>query len=151
MDHRAGAAPVFIGRDREVAELLAGLDDAVAGYGRLFLLGGEPGIGKSRLADEVASRARQQGIVVASGRCWEAGGAPPYWPWVQVMRAYLRGRDAEAVRQAIGVAAVDVAQLLPEIRGSFAGLPAPPTVDADSARFQLFDSTTSFSVARRSV
>ena len=56
----------------------------------------------------------------------------------------LARSDAEAVRQTIGSAAVDVAQLLPEIRRPFADLPAPPNVDADSARFQLFDSITSF-------
>ena len=80
----------FVGRERELAELTAGLDDALAGRGRLFLLVGEPGIGKSRLAEELAARARARGALVLVGRCWEAGGAPAYWPWVQSLRAYVR-------------------------------------------------------------
>ena len=117
-----------------MAELLGGLEDAAAGMGRLFLLAGEPGIGKSRLADEAASRARQRGIRVASGRCWEAGGAPAYWPWVQIMRAFLRGQQADAVRQAVGAGAVDIAQMLPEIRDWFPDLPMNAAVDPDSGR-----------------
>src|ERR671930_401160 len=66
----------FVGREPELAELMAGLDDALAGRGRLFLVVGEPGIGKSRLADEVMRHARARGARVLVGRCWEAGGAP---------------------------------------------------------------------------
>src|SRR5439155_19588524 len=92
-----GRAPgaVFVGRERELAELFAGLDDAFAGRGRLFLLAGEPGIGKSRLADELAHRARQQGADVFVGRCWEAGGAPAFWPWSQALRTRARRRTPE--------------------------------------------------------
>ena len=85
---RQGAA--FVGRGRELAELVGGLDDAFAGRGRLFLLAGEPGIGKSRLAEELIAAAEERGAQVLVGRCWEAGGAPAYWPWVQSLRAYVR-------------------------------------------------------------
>jgi predicted ATPase len=68
---------LFVGRHAELATLVAGLDAAVASQGRLFLLAGEPGIGKSRLADELASYARARDARVLWGRCWEAGGAPP--------------------------------------------------------------------------
>jgi DNA-binding SARP family transcriptional activator len=76
-------ASIFVGREAELTELLAGLDDAFAGRGRLFLLTGEPGIGKSRLADDVITHARVRGARILVGRCWEAGGAPAYWPWVE--------------------------------------------------------------------
>src|SRR5215472_1877413 len=65
MQERPRAAPVLVGRDGELGELLAGLDDTASGRGRLFLLAGEPGIGKSRLADEAAARARDRGFKVA--------------------------------------------------------------------------------------
>jgi predicted ATPase len=81
-DRLRAAPPALVGRDGELGELLAGLDDVAAGSGRLFLLAGDPGIGKSRLAHEAAARARDRGFKVAWGRCWEAGGAPAYWPWV---------------------------------------------------------------------
>jgi DNA-binding SARP family transcriptional activator len=71
---------VFVGRERELAELLACLDDTLAGRARLALVAGEPGIGKSRLLEELGARARSRGADVILGRCWEAGGAPAYWP-----------------------------------------------------------------------
>jgi len=58
----ASAAVGFVGRDREMVELIGGLDNAKAGRGRLFLLGGDPGIGKSRLADETAAQAQMLGF-----------------------------------------------------------------------------------------
>ena len=83
----------FVGRERELGVLHGALDDALAGNGRLVLVGGEPGIGKSRLAEELAPPRPARGARVCVGRCWEAGGAPAYWPWVQALRAYsARGR-----------------------------------------------------------
>src|SRR5206468_2468088 len=84
-----GVSGAFVGRQAELNDLRAGLEAAIAGHGRLFLLSGEPGIGKSRLADELTREARTRGAMVLSGRCWEAGGAPAYWPWVQSLRAYV--------------------------------------------------------------
>jgi tetratricopeptide (TPR) repeat protein len=135
---------VFVGRERELGELLRGLEDAVAGRGRLFLIAGEPGIGKSRLADEVAAQARASGNVVLSGRCWEAGGAPAYWPWVQSIRAYVRGTEPEELRSQLGSAAHDLTQLLPELRDLAIDAFESPALDPDAARFRLFDSVATF-------
>jgi DNA-binding SARP family transcriptional activator len=134
----------FLGRDRELAELLAGLEDAIGGRGRLFLVAGEPGIGKSRLAEELTVRARARGAHVLVGRAWEAGGAPAFWPWVQALRSYVRETSPDALHAQLGSGAADVAQILPELRELFPDLPALPPLDADSARFRLFDSTASF-------
>src|SRR5207248_877807 len=82
-------APVFVGRERELAGLPRRLKGALDGHGTLCLVAGEPGIGKSRLADELGKRARERGAHVLWGRCWEAGGAPAYWPWVQSLRTYV--------------------------------------------------------------
>ena len=94
---------LLVGRERELAELLDAFDEAATGRGRLMLIGGEPGIGKSRLADELASRARQGGFQVLWGRAWEDAGAPPYWPWIQALRVYLRSTPIDAVRQDHGI------------------------------------------------
>jgi DNA-binding SARP family transcriptional activator len=134
----------FVGRERELDELLVGLEDAVAGHGRLFLLVGEPGIGKSRLADELIGRARARGARVLVGRCWEAGGAPAYWPWVQSMRACVRETDPETLRAQLGTGASDLAQLLPELRELFPDLPEPPVIESGGARFRLFEASSSF-------
>src|SRR5918992_1226538 len=134
----------FVGRERELAELIAGLDDAFAGRGRVFLLGGEPGIGKSGLAEELSARARGRGARVLVGRCWEAGGAPAYWPWVQSLRPYVRESDAQTLRAHLREGASDVAQLLPEIHDVLGDLPPAPPLESEGARFRLFDSLTAF-------
>ena len=140
MDNRTQAGAVFVGRQRELGTLLEGLESAVAGRGRLILVGGEPGIGKSRLADELAGMARDRGIGVLWGRGWEDAGAPAYWPWVQALRTLLRTETPEAIRGYLGSGAADVAQILPELRTILPDLPSR-SPDSDAARFQLFDST----------
>jgi eukaryotic-like serine/threonine-protein kinase len=135
---------LFLGREAELAALVGALDGAVGGLGGLVLIGGEPGIGKSRLADEVAGHARDRGFLVLWGRAWEDAGAPAYWPWIQILRSYLRQTDADAARTQLGTGAADIAHMLPEVRDLFPELQQPQTVDSDAARFQLFDSTATF-------
>src|ERR687887_460753 len=134
----------FVGREPELAELMAGLDDAFAGRGRLFLVVGEPGIGKSRLAEEVMRHARARGARVLVGRCWEAGGAPPYWPWVQALRAHVRDTDSAALLAHLGAGAAQLAQIVPELRQRFPDLPEPPALESEAARFRLFEATAEF-------
>jgi DNA-binding SARP family transcriptional activator len=133
----------FVGRDSELAALVAGLDDAFAGRGRIFLLVGEPGIGKSRLAEELIACAESRGARVLVGRCWEAGGAPAYWPWVQSLRAYLREAPSDLLLPELGVGAADLAEILPELREHFPDLPEAPSPGAEGARFRLFEAATS--------
>ena len=75
------------GRAEVLAQARVLLERAISGEGRLLLITGEPGIGKSRVAEHVAHEAGGRGARVAWGRCWEAGGAPAYWPWVQIFRS----------------------------------------------------------------
>ena len=138
------ARGAFVGREAELDELLAGLDDVVAGRGRLFLLAGEPGIGKSRLADELIRHARRRGVEVLVGRCWEAGGAPAYWPWVQSLRSHIREAGHELLRAELSAGAAELAQILPELREIFSGLPEPVGVESEGARFRLFDAAGQF-------
>lgn len=85
---------VFVGRQEEIAALQASLDDTLAGRGRLVLLAGEPGIGKTRTADEIATYAHQHHVQALVGRCYEGDGAPAFWPWIQMMRAYVEVEKA---------------------------------------------------------
>ncbi len=78
---------MFVGRDRELAEIVAALPGGDRSAGGLWLVTGEPGIGKTRLAVEVASAARRHGSKVTWGRCWEAGGAPAFWPWREALES----------------------------------------------------------------
>ena len=143
---RAGrrAAGAFVGRDRELTEVLAAFDDARSGTGRLVLLTGEPGIGKSRLADELAAHAHARGATVLWGRCWEAGGAPAYWPWVQALRSYVRDRERETLRRQLGNGTPDLAHLLPDLRELFPDVSEPQDLESEGARFRLFDAVATF-------
>ena len=75
--------------------------------------------------------AGSRGARILTGRCWEAGGAPAYWPWVQSLRAYVRETAPELLRAQLGTGAVELAQILPELREILPGLPEPPSLDAD--------------------
>ena len=86
-------SPLFVGRVAELRQLEAALASALAGRGRLVMVTGEAGIGKTRLTNELSQRARERGAAVLIGRCYEGEGAPPYWPWVQVVRALIADRE----------------------------------------------------------
>jgi DNA-binding SARP family transcriptional activator len=144
LEDRAESSAHFVGRGRELAELDAALEGAFSGHGSIYLIGGEPGIGKSRLADELARRAREGETRVLWGRCWEAGGAPAYWPWVQALRAYIADVDTESLRLRLGPRGSEIAQLLPELRERFPDLPVPASPESEGARFRLFDATANF-------
>ena len=136
----------FVGRKREFEELRRGLDDVLAGNGRLFLIAGEPGIGKTRLADELAQAAVGRGVQPIWGRCWEGGGASAYWPWRQVIRTRLRMGNVSPLIAELGSCATDLAIIAPEaqtyIAKDLAAAPLPN--DPEQARFRLFDSLSTF-------
>lgn len=134
----------FLGRERETHELRAGIDDAVGRRGRIVLVSGESGIGKTRLASEAAAYAALRGAQVLWGRCYAGAGAPAYWPWVQVIRDYARGHDAETVASDLGSGAFEIAQIVSEIRERIPEIPESPPLDAEQARFRLFDSVSRF-------
>src|ERR1700730_15896009 len=75
----------FVGRQHELRELCAYVDEARNGTGRAVIVSGEGGIGKTRLCEELASVARDADAGVAWTACWESGGFPPFWPWRQVI------------------------------------------------------------------
>ena len=132
----------FVGRERELAALAVGLGEAAAGGGRLFLLGGEPGIGKSRLAEEIAGMAREREMRVLWGRCWEVAGAPPHWPWVQSLRVLLRGCEPAQLERLLGKGAEPLSELLPELRELLPQLAGAAVGDSDTARFRLWDAVS---------
>ncbi|HYW03213.1 MAG TPA: AAA family ATPase, partial [Gammaproteobacteria bacterium] len=130
----------FVGRDDELLALHEALGRAASGQGRLFLIGGEPGIGKSRLAQECAMHAAGLGFQVLWGRCLEDPGAPPYWPWLQLLRAWLNAIDDAHLEEAVGEDGIVLLDLLPELGRRLPGLKQePPLADATHARFRLFE------------
>ncbi|XYH94189.1 ATP-binding protein [Sorangium sp. So ce1128] len=79
----------WVGRDQELSLLDDLLGSSLAGRGSSALVAGEPGIGKTRLLEELAERASARGFAVAWGRGWELGQAPSFWPWLEILRALL--------------------------------------------------------------
>jgi predicted ATPase/DNA-binding CsgD family transcriptional regulator len=134
----------FVGREAELAALAADLDAAAGGRGGVVLLAGEPGIGKTRLAEELVAQATAKGAMVLWGRCWEGEGAPAFWPWVQIVRAYVEAADPAVLRQDMGAGAADIAQVVPAVRERLPDLPTPPPVEPEAARFRAFDSLAGF-------
>ena len=130
-----------VGRDRELGELVAALEAARSGLGSLVQLVGEPGIGKTTLVRAFGDIATDQGATVVWGRCWEGGGAPAYWPWVQVVRAVLELLDDQAVAPTLAPARL-LAQILPELRTVGEASVAQPPEPPEHARFALFDAVS---------
>jgi tetratricopeptide (TPR) repeat protein len=140
----AGEVAPLVGRDRELAQFDAALAEARTGRGRLFLVLGEPGIGKTRLAEAVASRGEAQGMLPLWGRAWESAGAPAYWPWTQLLRSLAGTRDTNALEAELGLGARWLVQVLPELSQRMPGIGPPRTSRAEKARFALFDAVASF-------
>ena len=91
-----GRAP-FVGRVDEMRLLDEVLERTSSGEGSVVLVTGEAGIGKTRLADELLSRAAGMGLRTLWGRSWEGDGAPPFWPWIQALRGLLEAPAARDV------------------------------------------------------
>lgn len=130
----AGRMRPFVGRGQELADLASALEEAASGGGSLVIVTGEPGIGKTRLMSELARVAAQRSLRVATGRCWEEGGAPPYWPWIQVIRA-LGG---------------DLDELVVPAGSKAARRLAPTAVAPEGERLRLFDAVGRFLTAASS-
>jgi tetratricopeptide (TPR) repeat protein len=127
----------IVGRTSEIARLSEAIEGAAEGRGSVWFLSGEPGIGKSRLAEEVGRLARERGMRSFWGRCWEAGGAPAYWPWVQVLRAVLRTAEPGQVDPYLGT----LSQILPELPGDGTAS-ASEGLGPEQARFRLMDAVS---------
>ena len=130
----------LVGRECEMATLRAGLDDATSGRGRLFLISGEPGIGKTRLADELAVLADAKGMALLVGHCSERDEAVAYLPFVEILENFIdRASTPDALRTALGEQGPELARLLPRLKNILPGLPPPLDLPPAQARRQLFN------------
>jgi class 3 adenylate cyclase/tetratricopeptide (TPR) repeat protein len=134
----------FVGREAERAELRRCVEQAANGQGALVVIGGEPGVGKTRLAEEMALEARQRGLLTLVGHCYETEGAPPYIPFVEIVEASARLVPPEALRDALGESAPEVAKLMPELRRTIPDIPSPPELPPEQERRYLFNGMRDF-------
>lgn len=134
----------LIGRERPLADLQVALASATSGRGRSVFLIGESGIGKSRLAEELVEIASRQAVTVRTGRCWENETAPPFWPWIQLLREEAHHLESLEIRERVGSGVELLAKLFSDSskEASDVGLATPQISDLE--RFQLFDSVARF-------
>ena len=136
---------VFVGRDEQMAVLRSGLEETMSGRGRFLMIEGEPGIGKSRIAHELAVYARERGAKVLWGRADEKGASTAYWPWVQAIRSHVQNTDGEQLERELGEGAAEIAVIVADVRQKLAGLEPPPDMDdPDQPSFRLYEALTSF-------
>src|SRR5262245_47729232 len=141
------ASTPFVGRAEEMARIASFLHRAQAGEGALVMVVGEPGIGKTRLAEEVAELARRERTCVLAGRCYEGEWAPPYGPFVEAIEMYARAVTPDELRRALGPGAPPLARLVPSLRDRLPDLPEPVPLQADEERFRLLDAVSQLLIA----
>jgi DNA-binding SARP family transcriptional activator len=137
----------FTGRDGELDRLRAHMDEAAAGRGGVTMVMGEPGIGKTRLAEELSAEARHQGWSVLWGRCYEGSWTPPYTPFVEAIDSLVTGADPKELRADLGGGGPALARLVATVRARLPDLPDPLAVEPDEERFRLLDAATQLLLA----
>ncbi len=144
--HGPSAARITPWTDREVeVEVLNGaLKDAAAGRGRVIALSGEPGIGKTRLAEETARRASARGFRTLHGRGIQDQVGIPYGPWAEAVRGLVRDAPDPMVYKLCTKCQAAVVQLVPELAARVGPGPPPPALEPEQARLAFFEGVTQF-------
>src|SRR5207253_2254200 len=120
------------------ADLIARLDAMERGRGGLVLIAGEPGVGKTRLTEELLLEARRRGHFCVVGHCYEMEGAPPYLPFVEQTDYASRVAPPGRFRAALGNGAAEIARIIPSLRQLFPDIGPPLDLPADQQRHILF-------------
>lgn len=142
-DIRAARRRGFVGRDAERSRLDEMLERARRGRGGLVLLGGEPGVGKTRLASEILEDGRERGLLALAGHASEDQTAP-FLIATEILEAMVRLVPAPELRQMLGSSASELSRLLPELRQRYADLQEPVQMPPEMQQRQLFRSVLEF-------
>ena len=135
----------FVGRVKELAVLKDAVEAAIEGRGGLVMVAAkEPGVGRTRLADEVSVYFGLRAGQVLVGHCHEAESSLPYLPFVEAIRSYVASEPVDALREELGEGASDVARLVSDIRRRLPDLPSTPPPEGEEERYRLFESVSSF-------
>jgi len=131
----------FVGRETERHAIRAAIDRALSGHGSLVMLGGGPGMGKSRLAMELAEYASRVGFRCLVGHCYERDEPFPYLPFVEIIESGLaQAASLDDFRLRLGDNAAELAQLAPSLRRVFPDIPQPLELPPAQKRRYIFQS-----------
>ena len=134
----------FVGRAEELEGLKALFDETLSGKGRLVMVVGEPGIGKTRLTEELGVYTAVRGAQVCWGHCYEGELGVPYLPFVEALRTYVRDKGDDELRAELSTGAPEVATIVSDLRVRFPDLPVSPALDGDAERMRLFEGVSAF-------
>ncbi len=134
----------LIDREEELASLKSALESVLSGRGQVVLVDGEPGIGKTRLVDELLVYARLRGCLAAVGRCYEQEVNVPYLPFADALRTLLQGIPDDRLTAAAGLFASELVKLVPDLAQRIPGLVPSPPLEPDQERLRLYQSITRF-------
>jgi tetratricopeptide (TPR) repeat protein len=134
----------LVGRADEARTLRQHWDNARQARGHLVLVSGEPGIGKTRLAQELIAHAQKAGATILRGGCYEYEATTPYMPFVEAFREWARRQSPEQLRTALGATAPEIAKFAPEIETKLKGLVPNVPLSPGEERLRLFDNTARF-------
>lgn len=133
----------FVGREIERRAIRGVIDRALSGHGSLVMLAGGSGVGKTRLAMEVAEYASRVGFRCCVGRCYERDEPFPYLPFVEIIESHLaQAASLDDFRSGMGENAPELAQIAPSLRRAFPNIPQPLELPPTQKRRYLFQSVS---------
>jgi class 3 adenylate cyclase len=134
----------LVGRNAELVQLERCWSEAQQARGQLVLLSGEPGVGKTRLANALMAHAQRRGATVLRGGCYEYEATTPYLPLVEAFREWVHGQSDAELRAALGAAAPEIAKFAPEIEARLGAFPPGTALSPNDERLRLFDHAARF-------
>ncbi len=136
----------FVDRETEMERLRALCRAALQGERQIALLGGPPGIGKTRTATELATEAEALGFEIHIGRAHEGDGAPPFWPWAQILRSWTAAHGSTRLEELAGSGsrAADLLGLAPDLELEPGARPTSAYTQVDQGRFRMLDRVSRF-------
>lgn len=143
MGYLSPPAPI-VGRQQELTLLMHHYEAARGGHVHVALLAGEPGIGKTRLLDEIALQTARNGATVLRGHASEAEGMPPFLPFLEALGRYVRATPHGQLQAQLSAVPQMLANLLPELAIYLPDLLASPLVPPEQARLRLFEAFRTF-------
>jgi predicted ATPase len=135
----------LVGREAELAILRRCLEESSRGEGRVVLISGAPGVGKTRIAAEIAVEASDSGAQIFVGSCYDREDSVPFLPFVEILEAALaREGCSESFRENLGQDASEIARLLPQLRQMFTDILPPQELTPQQSRRALFNALAGF-------